>query len=58
MLSYVSVNSQTIAKSYSITAFADMNNNCIYDGGDILMPNQRIQITTLLELVTLGGQFI
>jgi len=47
MLSYVSVNSQTIAKSYSITAFADMNNNCIYDGGDILMPNTPIQITSL-----------
>jgi hypothetical protein len=43
----LSVNAQTVSKSYSITIYADMNTNCIYDGGDVLMPNTPIQITSL-----------
>lgn len=39
--------SQTVSKSFSITIFADMNSNCIYDGGDVVMPNTPLQITTL-----------
>ncbi|MBP7810553.1 MAG: T9SS type A sorting domain-containing protein [Bacteroidia bacterium] len=43
----LSVNSQTVSKNYSITVFADINNNCIYDGGDVLMPNAHLQITSM-----------
>ncbi|MBK7666757.1 MAG: T9SS type A sorting domain-containing protein [Sphingobacteriaceae bacterium] len=41
------IDAQTVSKNYSVTVFADINNNCIYDGGDVLMPNANLQITSM-----------